>query len=191
MRSSRAVTADRAPLESELVALSAAGDEAAFVELLAPYRRRLGGYFARSGVAGTSVEDLLQETLLKVWLALPGYVDRGSFAGWLFAIARNVCRQTRRHAARRPRLVADDGAERVDPSSPHAALEAAALERRLRGALDALPASQREVFLLRQHGELSFREIARLLDRPLGTVLSAMHRAVEKLRKEIETDVQG
>lgn len=170
-----------------LVAAATAGDGEAFAQLLTPYRSRLFAYLARDTGRREDAEELMQETLLRAWQGMAGYRHAGRFDAWLFAIARNVARDARRLQARhRAAFVSErpgDVAEpRVDPVAP-IRLEARARARRLEALLAGLPAERRQVFLLRQHGELSFREIAELMGRPLGTVLSHMHRAVHDLRR--------
>ena len=111
----------------------------------------------------------------------------GLFAAWLFTIARN----TQRDQARRPEVHQTDSIHLLDPPTteldPQGRLELQHLEQRVQQVLDNLPERQREVFLLRYYSEMSFREIAELLERPLGTVLSHMHRAITAIRKEIDS----
>lgn len=69
------------------------------------------------------------------------------------------------------------------------ALESRQQSERVAAILETLPETRRQVFLLRQHGDLSFREIAEQLDQPLGTVLSHMHRAVQELKRGVANHV--
>ncbi len=175
--------------EKLLVQAAAQGSEDAFAELLAPYRTRLFGFLVRSMANRDLAEDLLQETLLRCWRGLPRYRDRGRFSAWLFAVARNTVHDAGRDHVRHRAVFADVPIDTVhEPVIEPAATAAIELRQRLAqvsAALDALPEDRREVFLLRQHGELSFREIAELLHQPLGTVLSHMHRALQELKKGV------
>lgn len=170
-----------------LLAAAAAGDGDAFADLLAPHRAALFAYLVRDSGSRDAAEDLLQETLIRCWRGLPRYQDRGKFAAWLFAVGRNAARDWRRQRSRDPATFAAGSIEpELEPAvAPEAAsrIEVQQLQARLREILQSLPEERREVFLLRQHGDLSFREIAELLDRPLGTVLSHMHRAVKQIKE--------
>lgn len=174
---------------AQLVSLAAGEDSDAFADLLAPYRTPLFAFLFRSCGRRDVAEDLMQETLLRCWQGLPGYDHRGRFGAWLFTIARNVVRDGQRrrisegHATGRE--TGPVGPPPTAVADPHAEMEGRETAARIQTAIDALPATQREVFLLRQHGGMSFKEIARLLDQPLGSVLSAMHRAVGKIMKEV------
>lgn len=172
-----------------MVSEAVEGGSDAFAELLAPFRAPLFGYLLRSCGRRDLAEDLLQETLLRCWLALPGYDERGRFRAWLFSIARNTVRDAVRRLAR-SRLVDPEEMVHLHPGpaekfDPHRAMESRQLLRRVQRLLAHLPERQRDVFLLRHHGGMTFREIAGLLGVPLGTVLSDMHRTVGKIRKEI------
>ncbi|NLP11493.1 sigma-70 family RNA polymerase sigma factor, partial [bacterium] len=137
-------------------------------------------------------EDIFQETFLRVIQALPDYCEQDKFGSWLFGIAHRLCidhfrRQKAGRGIMQP-YSTDDGRQRIpDPAdetpSPQERLERQEFSRLLDLALEDMPAPAREVFLLRQHSDLPFREIAVLLDRPLNTVLGQMRQAVEYLRQ--------
>jgi len=174
---------------AQLVSLAAREDSDAFADLLAPYRKPLFAFLFRSCGRRDVAEDRMQETLLRCWQGLPGYDHRGRFGAWLFTIARNVLRDGQRRRIAEGHAIGRETEPAAQPpttvAGPHAEMEGRETAARIQTVIDALPATQREVFLLRQHGGMSFKEIARLLDQPLGSVLSAMHRAVGKIMKEI------
>jgi RNA polymerase sigma-70 factor (ECF subfamily) len=133
------------------------------------------GYLRRRAV-DTTAEDLLQETFVQV-LRAPEHVHQAaSPRAWLFAIARNVSAT----AARRHR-----------PTSPlplHLPSSEAGEDGRLdavRCAIDSLPQAQREALELRLRDDLSYEEIAIVLDIPVGTVRSRLHNAIQQLRDRL------
>ena len=133
-------------------------------------------------------EDLTQGTFLRAWRARAGLRERESMRGWLCTIAANLLRDHVRHQRRRVREVAEP--EHFDIPAAEAEVSdrvemAEALDR-LRDALAALPARQRELFLLRERDGLSYREIATVLGCPIGSVMSGLSRARERLIRAVE-----
>ncbi len=132
-------------------------------------------------------EDLTQEAFLKAWRGRRGFREETSMRGWLCAIAANVVRDDARRRRRRPAEVPQPEHFDVpdaagDPSGVYAGDEALG---RLRAALGTLPARQREMFLLRERDGLSYADIARALDCPVGTVMSGLSRARAKLLEAV------
>jgi RNA polymerase sigma-70 factor (ECF subfamily) len=137
-------------------------------------------FLARLAGSRADAEDLFQEVCLRVLDGLGRYQHAGRFRAWIFAIAANAARD---HARRRRPPPAGAGRG----SAPAADRIAAARETlaRMDAAVERLPEVQREVFLLRMHSGLTFREIAEVLACPLNTVLGRMHDAIERLRGEV------
>ena len=129
-------------------------------------------------------EDVMQDTLIKVWRGFGKYNERKKFASWLFSVAHNTAvdalrkADTRRIFQNKPEMEIRD-----DFSSPDKQMESSELGAAIDNAVRRLPEKQRQVFLLRQHSGLTFREISEQLDEPLNTVLGQMHQAVLKLKK--------
>ena len=164
------------------------GDANAFAELVRPWRRRLTAYLSRLCGDAAQADDLHQETLIRVWRALPSYDDRQRFGSWLFTIAHHVTIDDGRRRARVPAdLTPLPQHLAAQPSDPANELMARELGQLLADAVERLPEKQRRVFLLRQHGTLKFREIAELTGEPLSTVLGHMSYATEKLRRVVRT----
>jgi RNA polymerase sigma-70 factor (ECF subfamily) len=141
-------------------------------------------FVRRMAGAGTA-EDLMQETLIKIHGGLRRWRPSGSLRAFCFTIARNVVRDHWKHQSRRPEVAL--GAQAEDPRAPEPAdrLERDEAWSALRAAIRRLPPDQREVFLLREEGDLSFAEIARLTGAPLNTVLGRMHYAIRNLRADV------
>jgi len=170
--------------EAELVERARKGCSQSFRELLqwrGPPVYRLLVRLSRGNTH--DAEDLYQETLLKVAEGLRRYRHQGSFGAWVFRIARNL--HLDRVRRKRPEVTPlESQAEPGAPADPGPA-EAAALQAELAEAVDGLSPTQREVFLMRVHAELPFKEIARVLEAPLGTVLARMSYAVRALRPRL------
>lgn len=131
--------------------------------------------------------DCLQETFLKCWRSQPDLGKIDNLRAWIFRVAINTGRDARSSAWRRKKqplaTEAEEHAAR-GPSAETVALEGERMER-LRGAIADLRDEEKEVFLLRQNGELTYEEIAELLEIPSGTVKTRMRLALERLRKAL------
>jgi RNA polymerase sigma-70 factor (ECF subfamily) len=164
--------------DSELIRSYQNGDAEAFETLVRKYQRPLFTFLLRLAGNRQNAEDLFQDTFVRVLRALPNYKEDGCFSGWLFGIANNLAVDwLHRREVQRERFVDDDEAlgSAVDyQSSTDATLERAELARLIENALQQLSEKQRQVFLLRQHSDLSFKEIAAQLGEPLNTVLSTL-----------------
>ena len=131
-------------------------------------------------------EDLFQETLIKVWKGIKFYNDQNKFSSWLFSIAHNTAVDSTRSASVRNRTSSlEDTNEYSGESNPYKTLVEKETYEIVMLAVNELPENQKNVFLLRQHGGLTFKEIAKTIDQPLNTVLGHMHYAVSKLRKKL------
>jgi RNA polymerase sigma-70 factor (ECF subfamily) len=150
-------------------------------------------YRLASGMAQNRghAEDMVQEAFVSLWRNRARYdPGRGSVTGWVMTAVRHraidVLRAQRRHDAHRAR--ADQTAD--EPATAGDAVEDRVVERegaaRLRSALGALPAAQREVITLAYFGELSATEIADRLSLPVGTVKGRMRLGLTKLRHGTE-----
>jgi len=182
--------------DEQLMRRFQAGDARAFETLVRRHRTALWNFLLRHVGDRARAEDLLQDALLRAVKASAGWEDRAKVTTWLFTIARNVATDELRRAVHRraePLDGRDDGkagpidrAASDDPP-PDAAAEGALLRPRLEAALAALPVEQREVFVLREHGGLGFREIAEVTGVPENTVKSRMRYALEGLRRTLAT----
>jgi len=181
------------PSDDELMRAFIDGDTAAMEALFNRHRRELFGWLVLHAENRSEAEDIYQETWLRVLENASTYTPDGNFRAWLWRIARNLA--TDRARKKKPALILD-APSREDDEAPMldsipdetavhalAGMEADERRARVRTAVGRLSAALRDVVLLRVNGELEFREIARTLDLPLGTVLARMHNAVAKLKK--------
>jgi len=158
----------------------AQGDASALRELCGRYERPLFGFLHRAA-GGRDTDDLYQETWLRVVRAAPRFDPARRFSTWLFQIALNLARDLLRRQVAEPTDPAIlDGTSAPGPAGapPDDAVAAAHDARRL---LDALPAAQREVVVLRVLEDLGEAETAAILDCPRGTVKSRLHHALARL----------
>jgi RNA polymerase sigma-70 factor, ECF subfamily len=165
------------------------GDVRAFEELVRRHRTPVFSFLFRLTGDRGRAEDLCQETFLRVVRASEEWEPRALFRTWLYAVARNQATdEARRRAFRRtePLDVPGRAAEPADDPPPDRVAEGALLRPKLEAALAALPAEQREVFLLREHAGLRFHEIAEVTGVPENTVKSRMRYALEALRAKLE-----
>jgi RNA polymerase sigma-70 factor (ECF subfamily) len=170
-----------APSDDDLLRLLRNGDEGALTTLYRRWQRPLYRFGLRMTGRDTLAEDAVQETFLTVVNGAPGYdATRGSFAGWLFGVARHQL--LRRIRAERPYLpLAADAADRAAPDDPHADLAGRQQLARLRCAILGLPEHYREALLLCGLEGLSYEDAAHALECAVGTVRSRLSRGREML----------
>jgi RNA polymerase sigma-70 factor (ECF subfamily) len=136
----------------------------------------------------TEAEDLVQETYVRALKAMVRLKAESNVKSWLFTILRNVWLNQLRHRRIALQLVEKDldgitGDISVETSNNPHAIYVSAMECNLvRKAIQRLPPEFREIILLREYEELSYREIATILECPMGTVMSRLARARSKLR---------
>lgn len=168
--------------DRDLVQRFRAGDTAMFEALVRRYEAPLYRFFRRHAVTRATADDLFQETFLRVFQGIRTYDPAREFRPWIYTVALNCLRK---RVARRG-WAETAGPAGSDPPArepqPADAAQAAELARLVRDAVRLLPDGPREVFVLYQYQGLSYAEIAAAVDRPLGTVKSQMHTALEQLR---------
>lgn len=128
-------------------------------------------------------DDLVQDTLERAWGRFSMWQRRGAVRAWMFGIMHNLHIDRLRSQRRTPEdAVDDDFADTTAGVAAGDRLELRDLER----ALQRLPVEHREVLLLVGVEELSYKEIATVIGVPIGTVMSRLSRARERLRAELE-----
>jgi RNA polymerase sigma-70 factor (ECF subfamily) len=176
--------------DQALIERCRAGDVAAFEPLVEKYRHRVWRLAFNVLRDREDAWDVTQEAFVRAWQALPSFRGQSAFYTWLFRIVVNVASDRARQRAARGRAFGTDRVpeeewERtmVDPGAPpdDEARRAEARERITR-ALAALPAHHRTIIMLGDLEGLSYREIAEVLDIPIGTVMSRLHNARKRLR---------
>jgi RNA polymerase sigma-70 factor, ECF subfamily len=164
--------------DEQLMHFFSRGDNDAFSELFVRYRQPLFGFFWRRVSDRAQAEELTQEVFVAVIRAAPRYEATAQFRTYLYAIALKILRAYRRKAAFRATFL----------GAPADYVEAAAesgvvTQLFMRETLRQLDAMDREILLLREFEELSYAEIAELLNLPVNTVRSRLFRARSALRE--------
>lgn len=156
------------------------GDRAAFSELVARYQDRIYRFLVRLTHSPDDARELTQETFLHAYQALARWRADARLCTWLFRIARNLAFDWLRRRNRVAFVPWDDdeAASHPDPApAPDVVLEIAQRYLGLENALERLPLEHREILLLREIEEMSYDDIATVLNLNLGTVKSRIARA--------------
>jgi RNA polymerase sigma-70 factor, ECF subfamily len=155
---------------------------------LGEYLDGLYGYAMVLSRNSTESEDLVQETCVRALRAIGGLRAEGSVKSWLFTILRNIWLNQVRQRRTAPDLIELDAEENGDhepadvAQDPHDEYVNRVKREQVRAAIQQLPVEFREIIILREYEELSYQEIADLLDCPPGTVMSRLARARSRLR---------
>ena len=164
-------------------------DLTSFDEVVSHYAAPLTRFFRRRMSDVQSVENLIQETFLRVFRYARSYRAGGRLSSWIFAIAANLHRDFVRGESRGVVTVAADpeagalGSRTVgDPESTVLDRE---FDRTLLGVLESMPSHHRDVFILKHHYALSYAEVGTVLGISEGTVKSRMHKATRVVAEKL------
>jgi RNA polymerase sigma factor (sigma-70 family) len=148
----------------------------------------------------TDAEDVVQEACLRAYKAINGYAG-GNSRAWILTIVRNTAYTWLRNNRPGELVMVDDleaaandsaaqslGSEECRAATPETSLIAKADATRLKNAIAALPAEFRETLVLREVHGLDYREIAAVTGKPVGTVMSRLARARQRLISELGTE---
>jgi len=165
------------------------------------YQQRVFFITRRYFSDGNKTEEVFQEIFLKVIQKLSGYQNTGSFRAWLFKLCRNHCIDVIRSQARKKEVSesnlhsnhdSEDNAGVLDElATVEATMENHTYEQQLAKKLDlalaSLPEEQKEVFLLKERGGLTFEEIAEMIQVSVNTAKSRMRYALKSLRRSLKS----
>lgn len=170
----------------------AEGDPAACRELVEGHSRVAGTIILRTLGRDAPVEDLLQETFLKVFRALPEFEGRAKLSTWICTIAQRVAYDELRRRQRSPRTVHEDQAPEIeDPTDVEGELELEESDALVRQELAALPDRFRLPLVYATIEELDYETIGRMLNMPVGTVKTQVFRGKKLLRERLEKRLRG
>mgnify|MGYP001765748266 CR=1 FL=1 len=174
-----------AETELSLIEQARQGDRSAFGELVRRHYDNVINIVYRFCGDTQLAEDAAQEAFLRAWVNLPSFEPRSSLRNWLYRIAVNAALDVLR---RKPEGSVEEEAAMVTDQAPGP--EEALLRKEqaelLQQAMRALPEASRSVLVLREYGELSYQEIAGVLDIPIGTVMSRLNYARNRLREVLK-----
>ncbi len=176
--------------ERALIQRCIAGDASAFEPLVEKYRQRVWRLAYQVLHDREEAWDVAQEAFVRAFHSLPSFRGRSAFYTWLFRITVNVAtdRHRQRGAQARafgPERVTEEEWARTTPDPSGGPEQQAARKEqreRIRRALDALPPKARTIIMLSDVEGLSYREIAEVLNCPIGTVMSRLHNARKRLK---------
>jgi len=173
------------------------GDTAAFEQLVNKYKQPVMNVVYRMLHDATEAEDIAQNVFVQVHKSAGRYEVSSKFSTWLFTIARNLCLNELRRRSRHPA----DSMEATHPEqedqpwqqfedkktfSPPETLLHGELERKIEEALAELPENQRTAILLCRQDELSYEDIAKVLECSLSATKSLIHRGRETLKQKLK-----
>ena len=178
-----------ADVETGLIEQAQLGARNAFGELV---RRHYPGVvqvvYRLCGDTGLA-EDMAQEAFLRAWINLSSFRLQSSLRNWLYRIAVNAALDVLRH---KPEETLEEEAVQMLPD-PAVGPETALIEKErvalLQQAMQSLPDAARSVLVLREYGGLSYQDIANVLDVPVGTVMSRLNYARNRLREILKAQM--
>jgi RNA polymerase sigma-70 factor (ECF subfamily) len=181
------------PTDEELVASILEGEKELYGEIVRRYQGRLVNYVYRMLRDRQDAHDLAQDVFFKLFGALDRFDPRYRFSTWLFRVAQNAAID--RIRKRRLKVVSmhrnepgeDGGDWDLPDDKPDPYQDSRNLERgiAIQAAIEDLPAEYRELIQLRHYAELSYDEIARLKEMPLGTVKNKLFRGRQMLKDQL------
>jgi len=178
-----------------LVRRAQAGDAEAFGRLVERYMRR--AYYSALGLVGSREDalDLSQEAFARAFRARRTIDPDRPFYAWLYQILRRLCfnflRDRKSHWSKLQvagSWLAEEAMDRFSDMDPARVLEREEARRRVAAGIEQLPAREREVLVLKEFEGLKYREIADLLGIPIGTVMSRLYSARQRLAEVLEED---
>jgi RNA polymerase sigma-70 factor (ECF subfamily) len=181
--------------DQELVRRVQKGDKRAFDLLVRRYQHKIHGLVSRFIRSPDEIDDVVQESFIKAYRALPRFRGDSAFYTWVYRIAINTAKNHLVARSRRPPdvdvEVSDaefiESADHLrDSESPESALARDQLERTIDDAIRALPEDLRSAVTLREFDGLSYEQIAAIMECPVGTVRSRIFRAREAIDKRIK-----
>lgn len=194
-------SAENRELDQVLVERAQQGDKKAFGLLVEKYNRKLGRLLGRMIRDQAEVEDVVQESFIKAYRALPNFRGDSAFYTWLYRIGINTAKNYLVSLGRKPQVMQEveiedvenfeDGNEMRTMDTPETAMMTKEIAQTVNDTVASLPEELRTAITLREIEGLSYEEIATLMQCPIGTVRSRIFRAretiSEKLRPLLDT----
>lgn len=183
-------------VDQQLVERAQRGDKRAFELLVEKYQRKLARLLSRLIRDPGEVEDVTQEAFIKAYRALPSFRGDSAFYTWLYRIGINTAKNYLVAAGRRAPTTTEVEAEDAegyaegellrDINTPESLLLSKEIAGTVNAAIESLPEELRSAIQLRELEGMSYEEIAKLMDCPIGTVRSRIFRAREAVAERIK-----
>jgi RNA polymerase sigma-70 factor (ECF subfamily) len=182
-------------IDRQLVEQAQRGDKRAFGLLVEKYQRKLGRLLSRLIRDPGEAEDVAQETFVKAYRALPSFRGDSAFYTWLYRIGVNTAKNHLMAMGRRAPTSTeveaedaegyDEGEQLRDINTPESVLLSKEIAATVNAAIDGLPEELRTAIQLRELEGMSYEEIARVMECPIGTVRSRIFRAREAIAERL------
>ncbi len=177
----------RSRADEDLVAQARTGDAVAFEELVRRYRNdvyALSYHYVRNR---EEAWDISQEVFIKSYRSLAGFRGEAGFKTWLMRITANQCKDYLKKRRLPTVDLGEEDHERFagDSPDPGAQADAAELGKVIEQAIEALPEIHKTAFVLREYHDLSYQEMADVMQCNVGTVMSRLHHARRKLQQAL------
>ncbi len=182
-------------IDRQLVARAQRGDKRAFELLVEKYQRKLARLLSRFIRDPAEVEDVAQEAFIKAYRALPAFRGDSAFYTWLYRIgintAKNYLMAMGRRAPTSTEVEADqaegfdEGEQLRDINTPESVLLSKEIAETVNSTIEKLPEELRTAIQLREIEGMSYEDIARVMDCPIGTVRSRIFRAREAIAQQL------
>ena len=179
--------------DQQLIESALAGNSAAFGDLVRKYQDRLYNTMVHVTGSAEDAYDVVQDAFVKAFVKLESFQRSSAFYTWLYRIAFNtaISRQRRRRPTQSIDRGQDCGDQPIDPgAAPGDRLERDELAGQVRAALETLSDEHRTVLVLRDIDGCDYEAMAEILEIPLGTVRSRLHRARLQLRDQLKSVLQ-
>ena len=182
-------------IDQQLVERAQQGDKHAFDLLVSKYQRKLGRLLSRFVRDAGEVEDVTQEAFVKAYRALPSFRGDSAFYTWLYRIGINTAKNYLASMGRRVPTTTnydsqeaetfDDSDQLRDLNTPENLLMSKQIAQTVNQSMDRLPEELRAAIVLREIEGMSYEDIARIMDCPIGTVRSRIFRAREAIAEQL------
>ena len=182
-------------IDQQLVERAQLGDKHAFELLVSKYQRKLGRLLSRFIRDPGEVEDVTQEAFVKAYRALPSFRGDSAFYTWLYRIGINTAKNYLVSMGRRAPTTTnydaddaegfDDGEQLRDLNTPENLLMSKQIAETVNQSMDLLPEELRAAIMLREIEGMSYEDIAKIMNCPIGTVRSRIFRAREAIAVEL------
>jgi RNA polymerase sigma-70 factor (ECF subfamily) len=185
------------PIEKQLAEQANKGDSDAFVQLVDLYKDKIFHLGFRMLGNSHEAEDIVQETFLRVYTNLHRYDDSHKFSTWIYRIGTNICIDRLRKRKGTYSLDAEthdgEGVEGYallasQENTPENQLLVSEAQKHIREVIDKLPEKYKSVIVLRYMHDLSLQEISDVLQMPVTTIKTRVHRGREYLRQKMDRE---